>query len=113
MTKSRNRYFILEFRFYGYWGCVIFYHGVGCKVMKAGEISPESTPTPIMMFRLEGACTDEMVYVKLKGESDFATLKYLVATGKVINTSEKQYKVENSITNARVYVNYDPRQNKC
>lgn len=32
---------------------------VSVKSVKAGEISPESTPTPIMMFRLEGACTDE------------------------------------------------------
>lgn len=78
------------------------------KSVKAGEISPESTQTPIMMFRLDGVCTDEMVYVKLDGESDFATLKELFATGKVTKIGENQYKVENSITNARVYVNYDP-----
>lgn len=107
MTKSRKSVFHFGVPFLWILG-VIFLSMVSVKSVKAGEISPESTPTPIMMFRLEGACTDEMVYVKLKGESDFATLKYLVATGKVINTSEKQYKVENSITNARVYVNYDP-----
>lgn len=107
MTKNRKSVFHFGVPFLWILG-VIFLSMVSVKSVKAGEISPESTPTPIMMFRLDGVCTDEMVYVKLKGESDFATLKDLVATGKVINTSEKQYKVENSITNAWVYVNYDP-----
>ena len=107
MTKNRKSVIHFGVPFLWILG-VIFLSMMSVKSVKAGEISPESTPTPIMMFRLEGACTDEMVYVKLKGESDFTTLKDLVATGKVIKTGEKQYKVENSITNARVYVNYDP-----
>lgn len=107
MTKNRKSVFHFGVPFLWILG-VIFLSMVSVKSVKAGEISPESTPTPIMMFRLDGVCTDEMVYVKLKGESDFATLKDRVATGKVIKTGEKQYKVENSITNARVYVNYDP-----
>ena len=95
MTKNRKSVFHFGVPFLWILG-VIFLSMVSVKSVKAGEISPESTPTPIMMFRLDGVCTDEMVYVKLDGESDFATLKDLVATGKVINTSEKQYKVENS-----------------
>lgn len=85
---------------------------VSVKSVKAGEISPESTPTPIMMFRLEGACTDEMVYVKLKGESDFATLKYLVATGKVINTSENNTRLKIALP-MQGYMLTMILQNKC
>lgn len=85
---------------------------VSVKSVKAGEISPESTPTPIMMFRLDGVCTDEMVYVKLKGESDFATLKDLVATGKVINTSENNTRLKIALP-MHGYMLTMILQNKC
>ena len=106
MTKNRKSAIHFGVPFLWILG-VIFLSMMSVKSVKAGEISPESTPTPIMMFRLDGACTDEMVYVKLDGESDFATLKDLVAAHKVTKIGN-QYKVENSITNAWVYVNYDP-----
>lgn len=106
MKKNRKSVFHFGVPFLWILG-VIFLSMVSVKSVNAGEISPESTPTPIMMFRLDGVCTDEMVYVKLDGESDFATLKDLAAAHKVTKIGN-QYKVENSITNARVYVIYDP-----
>jgi hypothetical protein len=107
MKKNRKSEFHFGVTFLWIMG-VIFLSMMSVKGVNAEEHLPESTPTPIMMFRLDGVCTDEMVYVKLDGESDFATLKELVATSKVTKIGENQYKVENSITNALVYVKYDP-----
>lgn len=106
MKKNRKSVFHFGVPFLWILG-VIFLSMMSVKGVKAGENSPESTSTPTMMFRLDGVCTDEMVYVKLEGESDFATLNELVVDNKVTK-NENLYKVENSITKAWVYVNYDP-----
>lgn len=106
MKKNRKSVFHFGVPFLWILG-VIFLSMMSVKGVKAGENSPESTSTPTMMFRLDGVCTDEMVYVKLDGESDFATLKDLVVASKVTKIGNL-YEVENSITNARVYVDYDP-----
>lgn len=74
--------------------------------VKAEEPLPESTPLPIMAFRLDGECIEDMVYVKLEGESNFATLKELVDANKVTKRGQ-EYIVENNIATAWVYVKYD------
>ena len=106
MKKNRKSVFHFGVPFLWVLG-VIFLSMMSVKGVKAGENSPESTSTPTMMFRLDGVCTDEMVFVKLDGESDFATLNELVVANKVTKIGNL-YEVENSITNAWVYVDYDP-----
>ena len=69
MKKNRKSVFHFGVPFLWILG-VIFLSMMSVKGVKAGENSPESTSTPTMMFRLDGVCTDEMVYVKLDGGSD-------------------------------------------
>ena len=75
--------------------------------VKAEGPPPEPTVPPIMAFRPDGDCTADMVYVKLDGENNFATLKELADANKVIKWGQ-EYIVGNNIATAWVYVKYDP-----
>ena len=104
---KKNRKSVFRFRAVFLLLGVMFLTMMPVTGVKAEEPLPEPTATPIMAFQLDGECTGDMVYVKLEGESNFATLKELDVDNKVTKLGQ-EYIVENNIATALVYVKYDP-----
>ena len=72
------------------------------------EEAPETVTAQCISFRLDGACTGDMVYVKPEGESDFKSLTTLGNERKVQINGNREYCLDNGVDSASVYVKYDP-----
>ena len=72
------------------------------------EEAPEMVTAQCISFRLDGACTGDMVYVKPEGESDFKSLTTLGNERKVQINGNREYCLDNGVDSASVYVKYDP-----
>ena len=104
MQKNRKSVFHFGVAFLLLFG-VMFLSMMSVIGVKAEEAPGAVTAQPIV-FRLDEECTGDMVYVKLEGESSFATLKELADTNKVTKNGQ-EYTVDNNIATAWVYVKYD------
>lgn len=72
------------------------------------EEAPGAVTAQSIVFRLDGECTGDMVYVRPEGESDFKSLTTLINDGTVQDSGNREYCLDSGVASASVYVKYDP-----